>query len=433
MKNSRKYRPEFLFLTLSIGIALLFVCLETSSPGTQTSAAVSLTGLSNATETVEATVTLSGTDAIVKTWKHGYQWYSKLPYCGPPFHMWPPLDDIPGSVFVGYSHYYDKGAKVFGCPDGASAADRGTVWFDLSSIVGKAPPLHVSVKSAMLHFKKNRECPSEELLIAKEDWRKEGYPEETFVPGDPLGIIPACAPPECVRDVTTVVNNWVRGEDHGGYANYGFVFKGPREADLDYTDNDDCMTRYSDFSLTVTYRYDKTAVLYVPPPQKPATQVSKLGGILSDLPLAQVNLALKKTATQSSTLPGGEAYRAVDGNTDGVAADGSVAYTDLGSQAWWQVDLGSIRSIQNIKVWNRAEAPGRTSDFYVFVSDEPFKSTDLEATKTQVGLGRSFFTAGQCGTPTEITVKKTGRYVRVQLSGTNYLQLAEVEVFAGPK
>lgn len=148
--------------------------------------------------------------------------------------------------------------------------------------------------------------------------------------------------------------------------------------------------------------------------------------------IAPVNLALKKLAAQISTNSGGEAYRAVDGNTDGLWANGSVAHTDLESQAWWEVDLGSIRSIQSIKVWNRVEFPGRTSDFYVFVSDEPFKSTDLGLTKSQPSV-RSFFTSGPCGYPTEIAVGKTGRYVRVQLSGTNYLQLAEVEVFAGPK
>jgi acyl-coenzyme A synthetase/AMP-(fatty) acid ligase len=109
-----------------------------------------------------------------------------------------------------------------------------------------------------------------------------------------------------------------------------------------------------------------------------------------------------------------------------------VAATNLENQAWWEVDLGSIRPIKNIKVWNRVEFPARTSDFYVFVSDEPFKSTDLEATKSQLWV-KSFFTSGTCGYPTEIAVGKTGRYVRVQLSGADYLQLAEVEVFAGPK
>src|SRR5262249_7698592 len=37
-------------------------------------------------------------------------------------------------------------------------------------------------------------------------------------------------------------------------------------------------------------------------------------------------------------------------------------------------------------------------------------------------------TPGQCSTPTAVSVGRTGRYIRVQLMGTNYLHLAEVQV-----
>src|SRR5262249_51609386 len=37
-------------------------------------------------------------------------------------------------------------------------------------------------------------------------------------------------------------------------------------------------------------------------------------------------------------------------------------------------------------------------------------------------------TPGMCGTPTTINVGRSGRYVRVQLMGANYLTLAEVQV-----
>lgn len=144
------------------------------------------------------------------------------------------------------------------------------------------------------------------------------------------------------------------------------------------------------------------------------------------------NLALNKPATQSSThSSGAAASRAVDGNTSGVFTNNSVTHTLLDLNAWWEVDLGQVQSIGAIKVWNRAELPERLSNFYVFVSDVPFTSTSLTTTMNQAGVS-GYYTAGNCGFPSELPIYRTGRYVRVQLGGTNYLSIAEVQVFAGP-
>jgi hypothetical protein len=349
-------------IAFCIILAIAVFCAETGFPE-KTSAASTPDPIASAAttaETVEETVTLSASE--VKTWAHGYQWYAKLPYCGPPFHMFPPRDEISGAVFAGYLHYYDKGAKIFGCPDGASAVDRGTVWFDLSSIASKAPPLHVSVKSSLLHFKKDTECPSQQLLIAKEDWLK-GLSDDTLVAGDPIKIIPACAPPECVLDVTTVVNNWVRGEDHGGYQNYGFVIKGPIEGDHNFTDNDGCMPRYSDFSLTVTYRYDKApAVIVVPVPQEPATPY-----LLVAPTTTRKNVALASNggvATASSTNTGVAPSLANDGDRKGLNHAWSAASGTF--PQWLQIDFKGSKTIDEIDVFT-------TQDNYMSPS-EPTES-----------------------------------------------------------
>jgi hypothetical protein len=78
-------------------------------------------------------------------------------------------------------------------------------------------------------------------------------------------------------------------------------------------------------------------------------------------------------------------------------------------------------------VWNRVEFPERLTNFYVFVSDVSFTSTNLTTTINQAGVS-SYQTTGQCGFPTEVTINRTGRYIRVQLAGTNYLHMAEVQV-----
>ncbi len=143
---------------------------------------------------------------------------------------------------------------------------------------------------------------------------------------------------------------------------------------------------------------------------------------------AQTNLASGKPATQSST-NSGTPQLAVDGNTDGNYFNGSVTHTLLDAQAWWQVDLGSVSSISDVRVWNRTDCcSDRLSNFYVLVSDAPFSSTNLSTTIAQPGVS-SYSVAGQAGSPTYVTVNRSGRYVRVQLSGSNYLSLAEVKVF----
>jgi hypothetical protein len=150
----------------------------------------------------------------------------------------------------------------------------------------------------------------------------------------------------------------------------------------------------------------------------------------SPVPTQRINVALGKTTTQSSTGFGGVSARAVDGNTNGNWAVNSVTHTDSSANAWWQVDLGAVQQIVQIKVWNRTDCCGeRLSNFYVLVSSAPFASTDLNSTLSQPGVS-AFPAPSQAGTPTTITVGKPGRFVRVQLVGTNYLSLAEVEVIA---
>ena len=99
---------------------------------------------------------------------------------------------------------------------------------------------------------------------------------------------------------------------------------------------------------------------------------------------ADTNVAQGKPATQSSTLPGyptAVAASAVDGNTSGNWADGSVTATNLDTNAWWQVDLGSSATVNSVVVWNRTDCcASRLSDYWVFVSNTPFLATDTPAT-----------------------------------------------------
>jgi hypothetical protein len=73
------------------------------------------------------------------------------------------------------------------------------------------------------------------------------------------------------------------------------------------------------------------------------------------------NLALAGTATQSTTAFGGDASRAIDGNTDGRYSKGSVTHSgghgDGDPEAWWQVKLAMDESTQinTIRMWSRVQ------------------------------------------------------------------------------
>lgn len=141
------------------------------------------------------------------------------------------------------------------------------------------------------------------------------------------------------------------------------------------------------------------------------------------------NLALGKTATQSSTQFFAEASRALDGVTNGDFWNGnSVSLTNWENNAWWEVDLGFIGEIESINIWNRTDCcESLLSNYYIFVSDIPFSSTDLNSTLSQTGVS-NFLDLAVVGTPTETSINRTGRYIRVQLAEASFLAIAEVEV-----
>ena len=143
------------------------------------------------------------------------------------------------------------------------------------------------------------------------------------------------------------------------------------------------------------------------------------------------NLAQGKTATQSATYSTCVAGLAVDGKTDGVFADGSIAITGYGANSWWQVDLGASATLTSISLWGRTDCcSSYLGDYWVFVSDTPFSASDTPATlQIRAGTWSSHQTSAPMPSAAIRIPGAQGRYVRIQLSGTNYLELAEAQVF----
>lgn len=70
------------------------------------------------------------------------------------------------------------------------------------------------------------------------------------------------------------------------------------------------------------------------------------------------NVALGKSATQSSTAYDGVASRAVDGNTSAAFSNNGQTHTDGGPNPWLQIDLGAPHTVDEIIVWNRRDDAG---------------------------------------------------------------------------
>jgi hypothetical protein len=130
------------------------------------------------------------------------------------------------------------------------------------------------------------------------------------------------------------------------------------------------------------------------------------------------NLAAGRAVSQSSTLLGADAARAVDRNIDGNWFGNSVTHTDFEVQPWWQVDLGTVSSIGQVVLFNRTDCCSeRLADLDVLVSNDGI-TWQIGATSFGVASARK-----------AIRIDRRGRFVRIRLRGTNYLSLAEVQVF----
>ncbi len=105
----------------------------------------------------------------------------------------------------------------------------------------------------------------------------------------------------------------------------------------------------------------------------------RLSGDKRTLQLAEVQVfekdsgeELQKSAMsrQSSTYEEAESKRAHDGNTDQDYAQGSVSHTNEEKDPWWVLDLGGVKDIAKIKVFNRGDCCGdRLKDATIDVID----------------------------------------------------------------
>ena len=142
------------------------------------------------------------------------------------------------------------------------------------------------------------------------------------------------------------------------------------------------------------------------------------------------NLARTGSAAQSSNFDTtASAAKAIDGNTDGVLANGSLAATGTEANAWWEVDLAGQKTVHAVRLWNRTDCcADRLANYHVLLSATPMTGRTLAQLLADAAV-RRVSVPGTSGRLTTLDFAGSGRYLRVQLAGTNNLQLADVEVY----
>ena len=150
--------------------------------------------------------------------------------------------------------------------------------------------------------------------------------------------------------------------------------------------------------------------------------------LLVGAPAGAQNIALAKPTAQSSTYvdsyAGAESSdRAVDGNTSGNYLNKSITHTNYENNPWWMVDLGATYDISQIRVWNRTDCcADRLFPFRIAIQDV------FDAAVNGAAAWWADVTVDDGSNPIVFAPNAQGRFVKVQLTATDYLTLAEVEV-----
>lgn len=146
----------------------------------------------------------------------------------------------------------------------------------------------------------------------------------------------------------------------------------------------------------------------------------------ADLPTYGGNVALGRPAEQSSLCEWSH-YFTAQGPAGGV--NGHVSgffgfHTGEEDRPWWQVDLGTVRALNEVRIYNRVDgARDRARTLQVLLSDDgsAWHRVHDQAGYTFDGANRRPLRVLLAG--------RSARFVRLQLDERNYLHLDEVEIY----
>ncbi|GLQ74165.1 galactose-binding domain-containing protein [Vibrio penaeicida] len=140
------------------------------------------------------------------------------------------------------------------------------------------------------------------------------------------------------------------------------------------------------------------------------------------------NLALNQNASQSSTLVGGYAEKAVDGVVGKYFGTGTITHTQSEAEPWWSVDLGNTQAINKITIHSRTDCClTRTNDVYIMLYDD---LPDTTASLSQnINASKHVIKVNVISDVAEVLIPTvSARHVLIRKENTGVLSFAEVEI-----
>lgn len=112
------------------------------------------------------------------------------------------------------------------------------------------------------------------------------------------------------------------------------------------------------------------------------------------------------------------------GACDGVRNGKWGFHTSLEADPWWQVDLGADHPLDRVLIYNRCDAPDRAAQLMVLLS------SDGELWHQAYRHDGTVFYGAVDGRPLDVPLRgAAARFLRVQVPGSAFLHLDEVEVY----
>ncbi len=128
----------------------------------------------------------------------------------------------------------------------------------------------------------------------------------------------------------------------------------------------------------------------------------------------------KLRAPESPVIAEQDAAGACDGVKDGQWG----FHTQHEARPWWQIDLGNSYGLDCLHLYNRTELAERAARVIVLVSEDGREFRQVYQHDGTVFLGRAD------GKPLKVPLHGVAaRFVRLQLPGTDYFHLDEVEIY----
>lgn len=147
---------------------------------------------------------------------------------------------------------------------------------------------------------------------------------------------------------------------------------------------------------------------------------------------AGINLCrLTEAAVEQSSedTPQSGPEKACDGVLNGTQASGTITATLSENEAWWEVDLGAVYNISEVRVVNRTDCCfDELANFIIFTSVAPFASKSVQFTLAAPNV-RAYI-VGEVAEEETVGIGQPGRFVRLQYPGSGALKFSEVEVVA---